>query len=106
VPALGGRVLPTGAVAALCATGLAWVTIQAMSGYLRSDRAEPLVAATIGGVVIAVAAAAASASHGATRATLAYSAAVILGALPIVAVAFWRARGRLLRRPKDPGERG
>ena len=95
-PALGARMLPAWTVAALCTTGLAWVAIQAMSGYLRSDRAEPLVAATTAGVLLAVGATAVSASHGAVVATLAYSAAVVLGALPIAALGFARARRALL----------
>lgn len=99
-PVLGARVLPTWAVAALCATGLVWVAIQAMSGYLRSDRAEPMVVATTIGVAMVVIAAAVGAMSGAEGATVAYSGAVVLGALPVALISFVRARRRLVNSGK------
>jgi hypothetical protein len=98
VPRLGVRLLPTPAVAALCLTGLGWLAIQAFTAYLRADRDEPLLGATSLGVAVTIAVSAIFAARGAVTATLAYSLAVMAGALPLVAIAFAVERSRRIRR--------
>lgn len=95
-PALAARLLPTWAVAILCATSFAWVAIQALTGYLRADREEPLFAATAAGVAVTVGVAAVAAPYGAATTCVAYAAAVILIAVPFALAGFRRARARHL----------
>jgi hypothetical protein len=102
-PALGARLLATESVAALCATGLAWIAIQALAGYLRADRDEPLLLAMAGGAAVAVSATALAASRGVETAVRAYSLAVLFIAVPIVVLAFAAERSRRLARAgSDP----
>jgi hypothetical protein len=93
-PALGARLLPVGAVAALCATGVAWVTIQALTGYLRADREEPLFGVMAAGVGTTVLVAALAAPFGGVVTAYAYSATVLLVVLPLAGSGFRRALSR------------
>jgi hypothetical protein len=93
-PRLGARLLPTSAVAALCASGLAWIAIQALTGYLRAYREEPLLTVTSAGVAMAMIATAMAAQRGAAAATIVYSLVVLCGLLPILAIAFGAERSR------------
>ncbi|MDB4899878.1 MAG: hypothetical protein JWN53_1686, partial [Gemmatimonadetes bacterium] len=95
-PSLGARLLPTSAVAALAASGLGWVAIQALTGYLRADREEPLLGYTALGVAVALVIAASAARFGAATTCLAYAAAVLIATVPLVGSGFWRARARHL----------
>jgi hypothetical protein len=96
-PHLAARLLPTWAVTALAATGLGWLSIHAFTGYLRADREEPLLAVTSAGVILTVVASALVASRGPEAATLAYSLAVLVGALPLVASKFAAERARRMQ---------
>jgi hypothetical protein len=100
-PSLGARLLPTSAVAALCATGLGWVAIQALTGYLRAYREEPLLAVTSAGVLITMIATAVAARSGAIAATVAYAVVVMCGMLPLVAIAFGAERVRRAQREAE-----
>jgi hypothetical protein len=96
-PHLAARLLPTWAVTMLSATGLAWLAIHAFTGYLRADREEPLLSATVVGVAVTLLASALGARRGPEAATLAYSLAVLAGALPIVASKFAAERAKRVR---------
>jgi uncharacterized membrane protein YuzA (DUF378 family) len=101
-PGLGARLLPTSAVAALCATGLAWIAIQAFTGYLRAYREEPLLAVTSVGVVVAMIATAIAAQRGAVAATVVYAVVVVCGVLPLVGLDFAVERARRVQRDAEP----
>jgi hypothetical protein len=91
-PSLRARLLPTWTVALLCATGLGWTAIQALTAYLRADREEPLLAVTTLCVVITIAITALAAPRGVLTATLAYAMSIMMIAVPLVALAFGRER--------------
>ncbi|MFL5619254.1 MAG: hypothetical protein ACJ79A_12785 [Gemmatimonadaceae bacterium] len=101
LPRLGDRLLSTGLVAALCATGLGWIAIHALAAYLRAERVEPLFAATALGVALTTTATALAAPRGAEVATLTYSLAVLAIALPIVTIAFRAERAKRIGAPRE-----
>ena len=105
-PQLAARLLPTWAVTALAATGLGWLAIHAFTGYLRADREEPLLTATSIGVAITIVASAVAAPHGPDAATLAYTLAVLAGAVPLVAWRFVVERSRRARSGERAAGRG
>jgi hypothetical protein len=90
-PWLRARFLEDSAVAALGVAMLAALLLQAMAGYLRAYRAEPLLSAVVSGyAAMLLAAWWAAASYGASAAAIAYAIASCVVALPLTALAFRR----------------
>jgi hypothetical protein len=88
-PALRARFLPTWAVAAMGFAMLATLLVQAMAGYLRAYRGEPLLPALLCGYgAMLMAGWFGAARLGASEATIAYAVACCLVALPLVTLAF------------------
>jgi hypothetical protein len=93
-PAVGARFLPLSAVAALGMASIAGVAAQAMSGYLRADRDEPLaVVSTTSAVVGVLSCALAARLGGGSAAAWAY-AVVTVFTIPVSAALVWRHRAR------------
>ena len=91
-PALAARALPPIVIAALALNSIAMTANQAMAGYLRAGRAEPLAAAMLAGSAVALLAAAFTAGRGGGPAALAYALAGVLVTTPLCAARFL-ARG-------------
>ena len=87
-PTLAARALPPVVIGALALHSVAMTGNQAMAGYLRASRKEPLAAMLLVGSTVAVLAAAVMASRSGTAATLAYALAGVLVTTPLCAARF------------------
>jgi hypothetical protein len=99
-PAIAARFLPLPAVAALGAASIAGIAVQALGGYLRADRDEPLAAASALSALVGVVACAVAAHRwGGSGAAAAYAAvSVAMVPVSLVLVARHRARRQLRAR--------
>lgn len=104
VPALRDRVLPPWpAAAALAAAAFVGLLLQAMAGYIRAYRAEPLVAVLIGGYAAMLSAAWVAASlRGPDTTAVAFFLTSALITLPATAFMLWRERRKLGVRVEVP----
>jgi hypothetical protein len=95
-PQLRDRILPLWPAAALAAAASVGLLIQAMAGYIRAYRGEPLVRVLVGGYATMLAAAWLVASRrGSSEAAIAYAVASVAVALPAVALTLRHERSKL-----------
>ena len=89
-PALAERALPPVVIALLAIHSVAMTANQAMAGYLRAGRQEPLAAAMLVGSAVAVLSAGVLAGRGGAAAATAYALAGVLVTTPLCAARFFR----------------
>jgi hypothetical protein len=86
-PGLRGRILPTTALGALCVVMIVFLLLQAMAGYLRAYRSEPLLIAFLCGYASMLSVGwVAAARWGPVAAAVGYALASALIALPLAVV--------------------
>lgn len=97
-PTIASRVASPMIVGALACAALGWVCVQAMTGYLRAFRREPLLEVIAAAVAIVIAVTAVAAGRASADATALVHAGATIGlAVPMIALGFLRARRELLR---------
>lgn len=87
-PALAARALPPVVIAVLALNSVAMTANQAMAGYLRAGREEPLAVPVVVGSVVALLAAAVVAGRGEGAAAVAYGLAGVLVTTPLCVARF------------------